>query len=221
MYYEAMSNVAKREIKRKPHRVVEDKEEMYSILDEGYVVHVGFVDPESAEPVVIPIGYGRDVDRIILHGSTGSRTFMALKDGVDVCATVTLLDGLVSARSPFNSSMNYRSVMIFGKARALEGEEKIAALKSVSDRLIPGLWDAGREMTTKEFAQTMAVELKLDDVTTKKRAAGALDEEDASLPIWAGHIPIETRFGTPVPNPECADMPLPEHVRKLFQNGRN
>ena len=104
----------KREIKRKPHRSVEEQEEIYSILDEGMVAHVGFIDPTSNEPVVIPVAYGRDGDRILFHGSTGSRMFMALKSGVQICATVTLLDGIVSARSPFNSSMNYRSVMAFG-----------------------------------------------------------------------------------------------------------
>ena len=190
-----MSNEPKREIKRKPNRVVEDRTEAYAILDEGYVIHVGFVDQDSSETTVIPIGYGRDGNRIILHGSTGSRAFMALKSGLQVCATVTLLDGLVSARSPFNSSMNYRSVMVYGVPRALEGEEKISALKIVSDRLIPGLWDAGREITAKEFAQTMAVELSLDDMTAKKRAAGALDADDAHLSIWAGQIPIETKIG--------------------------
>ena len=212
-----MSNEPKREIKRKPNRVVEDRTEAYAILDEGYVIHVGFVDQDSGETTVIPIGYGRDGNRIILHGSTGSRAFMALKSGLQVCATVTLLDGLVSARSPFNSSMNYRSVMVYGVPRALEGEEKISALKIVSDRLIPGLWDAGREITAKEFAQTMAVELSLDDMTAKKRAAGALDTDDAHLSIWAGQIPIETKFGKPIPNEECQQMPLPDYITKMVQ----
>ena len=212
-----MSHELKREVKRKPNRVVQDRLEAYQILDEGYVAHVGFVDPDSSETVVIPSGYVRDEDRIILHGSTGSRFFMAMKDGIQVCATVTLLDGLVSARTPFNSSMNYRSVMIFGKTKALEGEEKISALKEVSEKLIPGLWDAGREMTAKEFAQTMAIELSLDDMTAKKRAAGALDVDNAHLPIWAGQIPIETKLGRPIPNEECVDMPIPDYIRNLIK----
>lgn len=143
---------------------------------------------------------------------------MAMKAGTPVCATITLLDGLVSARSPFNSSMNYRSVMIFGVPRAIEGEEKIAALKLVSDRLIPGLWDAGREMTAKEFAQTMAIELSLEDMTAKKRAAGALDDDDSGLPMWAGHIPFKTTFATPVPNEECKNMPIPNYIAQLLQS---
>ena len=211
-----MADELKREIKRKPNRVIQDRDEAYQILDQGYVAHVGFVDPDSSETVVIPVGYVRDKNRIILHGSTGSRFFMALKDGIQVCATVTLLDGLVSARTPFNSSMNYRSVMIFGRTKAVEGDEKILALKEVSEKLIPGLWDAGREMTSKEFAQTMAIELSLDDITAKKRATGALDFDNAHLPIWAGHIPFETKLGQPVPNEECADMPLPDYIKNLI-----
>ena len=206
----------KREIKRKPHRSIEEFQEIYSILDEGLVAHVGFIDPNSKEPVVIPVAYGRDGDRILFHGSTGSRMFMALKSGVQICATVTLLDGLVSARSPFNSSMNYRSVMAFGIPRVLEGDEKEKALYAVSERLIPGLWDAGRAQTKKEFAQTMMVELKLDDVTAKKRTGDALDdEEDLQLPIWAGYIPINTKFGEPVTNENAKHLPVPDYIKNL------
>ena len=212
-----MSGEPKREIKRKPNRVIEDRQEAYSILDEGYVAHVGFVDTDTNESVVIPLGYVRDGDRILLHGSTGSRVFMALKDSVQVCATVTLLDGLVSARSPFNSSMNYRSVMIFGKPRSIEGDEKIPALKVVSEKLIPGLWDAGRQMTSKEFAQTMLVELSLSDITAKKRATGALDDADAENQIWAGQIPFVKTFGDPVPNEECAHLPTPDYIKNLIK----
>ena len=206
----------KREIKRKPHRRVAEIEEIYSILDEGMVAHVGFVDPNSQEPVVIPVAYGRDGDRILFHGSTGSRLFMALKSGVQICATVTLLDGIVSARSPFNSSMNYRSVMAFGVPKVLEGDEKEKALYAVSERLIPGLWDAGREQTKKEFAQTMMVELKLDDVTAKKRTGEALDgEEDLQLPIWAGYIPINSSYGEPVTNENAKHLPVPDYIENL------
>ena len=208
----------KREIKRKPHRSVEEIEEIYSILDEGLVAHVGFTDPNSQETMVIPVAYGRDGDRILFHGSTGSRMFMALKSGAQICATVTLLDGLVSARSPFNSSMNYRSVMAFGVPKVLEGDEKEKALFAVSERLIPGLWDAGREQTKKEFAQTLMVELKLDDVTAKKRTGSALDdEEDLQLPIWAGYIPINTSFGEPVTNENAKHLPVPDYIKNLMK----
>ena len=213
-----MSSEPKREILRKNNRTVTDRDEAYAILDEGYIAHVGFADPDSGETTVIPIAYARDGNRILLHGSTGSRAFMAFKSGVRVCATVTLLDAMVSARSPFNSSMNYRSVMVFGVPRAIEGDDKERALYLVSEHLVPGLWDAGRPMVAKEFAQTMAVELSLDDMTAKKRAAGALDDEDAALPIWAGQIPITTHFGKPIPNDECADMPLPDYIKKMVES---
>jgi len=210
--------MANREINRKPNRKVEDYPEIYAILDEGLVAHVGFIDPESKEPVVIPVAYGRDGDRILFHGSTGSRMFMALKAGAQICATVTLIDGIVSARSPFNSSMNYRSVMAFGVGKVLEGEEKIKALYAVSERLIPGLWDAGREQTAKEYAQTMIVELKLDDVTAKKRSGEANDPDDASLPIWAGVIPVEMKFGEPITNQDSKHIVVPDYIINFESN---
>ncbi|MGA0851235.1 MAG: pyridoxamine 5'-phosphate oxidase family protein [Candidatus Nanopelagicaceae bacterium] len=210
--------MANREINRKPNRKVEDYPEIYAILDEGLVAHVGFIDPESKEPVVIPVAYGRDGDRILFHGSTGSRMFMALKAGAQICATVTLIDGIVSARSPFNSSMNYRSVMAFGVGKVLEGEEKIKALYAVSERLIPGLWDAGREQTAKEYAQTMMVELKLDDVTAKKRSGEANDPDDASLPIWAGVIPVEMKFGEPITNQDSKHIEVPDYIINFESN---
>lgn len=206
-----------REIGRKPQRGVADKAEIYSILDSATVAHIGFVDPDAEEPVVIPVAYGRQGDRIIFHGSTGSRLFMAMKAGVKICATITILDGLVAARSAFNASMNYRSVMVFGTPEVIEGEEKVAALYEVSERLMPGLWDAGREMTTKEFAQTMAVALSLDDVTCKKRSGGPLDAEDAHLPIWAGEIPVRQVPGEPIPDLAATHLPIPDYIKRLSQ----
>lgn len=211
-----MSNLS-REIGRKPHRGVTNIDEVNSILDAGLVAHIGFDDPDSGEPTVIPVAYARDGDRILFHGSTGSRLFMAMKAGSKVCATITLIDGLVSARSPFNSSMNYRSVMVFGIPTAIEGEAKEAALFAVTERLIPGSWAAGREMTKKEFAQTMVVELKLVDMTCKQRSGGALDLEDANLPIWAGQIPIVTRYGEPKTDESAAHTVVPEHIRRLIE----
>ena len=209
-----------REIRRKPHRTVEELQDIYKILDAGYVAHLGFNDPETQEATVIPLGYVRDGDRLLFHGSTGSRLFMALKAGVQVCATVTLLDGLVSARSAFNSSMNYRSVMTFGVTQVLEEEEeKSAAMKALTEKLIPGLWEGGRPMTAKEFAQTMIVALPLDDVTAKQRSGEALDSEDASLDIWAGQIPIITKFGEPITNEDSSHVPVPEYIRRFRERG--
>ena len=204
-----------RKLTRKPDRAVTETEEIYQILDEGIIAHVGFIDPSANEPVVIPVAYGRVDNRIIFHGSTGSRFFMAMKVGVKVCATISLLDSIVSARTPFNSSMNYRSVMAFGVPKVLEGDEKDKALYQVSERLIPGLWDAGREMTKKEFAQTMVVELTLDDVTCKKRTGGANDHDDSHLPIWAGQIPLVTKYGEPIVDESAAHLPTPEYIKRM------
>jgi nitroimidazol reductase NimA-like FMN-containing flavoprotein (pyridoxamine 5'-phosphate oxidase superfamily) len=209
-----------REIRRKPHRTVEELQDIYKILDAGYVAHLGFSDPESKEATVIPLGYVRDGDRLLFHGSTGSRLFMALKAGVQVCATVTLLDGLVSARSAFNSSMNYRSVMAFGVTQVLEEEEKSAAMKALTEKLIPGLWEGGRPMTAKEFAQTMIVALPLDDVTAKQRSGDALDGDDAELAIWAGQIPIITKFGEPITNQDSSHLPVPDYIRRFGERGQ-
>lgn len=212
---------APREIRRKPHRSVEDLERIYAILDAGYVAHLGFNDPETGETTVIPLGYVRDGHRLLFHGSTGSRLFMALKSGVQVCATVTLLDGLVSARSAFNSSMNYRSVMAFGVTQALQEDAKSDSMKALTEKLIPGLWDAGRPMTSKEFAQTMIVSLPLDDVTAKQRSGEALDdEEDVTLDIWAGQIPITTKFGEPITNQNASHVQVPEYIKRLSEWGR-
>ena len=210
-----------REIRRKPHRTVEELQEIYKILDAGYVAHLGFNDPESKEATVIPLGYVRDGDRLLFHGSTGSRLFMALKAGIQVRATVTLLDGLVSARSAFHSSMNYRSVMAFGVTQVLEEEEKSGAMKALTEKLIPGLWEGGRPMTAKEFAQTMIVALSLDDVTAKQRSGDALDDDqDVELDIWAGQIPIITKFGEPITNKDSSHVPVPEYIRRFGERGK-
>ena len=204
-----------RTIGRKPQRGVSEMAEIHAILDDGYVAHVGFVDSSTGEPMVIPVAYGRDGDHLLLHGSTGSRLFMLLTAGMPVCVTVTHLDAMVAARSAFNSSMNYRSVMAFGTPRMLDGEKKIQALRVISDHLIPGIWDAGREMTAKEYAQTAVASLALDDVTAKRRTGGSLDEDDAHLPIWAGQIPLVTTFGAPIADESAAHLPVPDHVRNL------
>jgi hypothetical protein len=117
--------------------------------------------------------------------------------------------------------MNYRSVMIFGTPKELTGEEKERGLYAVTERLIPGLWDAGREQTAKEFAQTMILELSLDDVTAKKRIGGALDPEDASLPIWAGVIPISTQYGAPITNEDAKHVPIPDYIKEIAKRDKN
>ena len=206
---------ASRDLRQKPQRAVESREEICAILDTGYVAHLGFFDDESGEYLVIPVGYVRDGEQLLFHGSTGSRLFRTLSQGTRVCATITLLDGLVVARTPLNSSMNYQSVMVFGESVPVTGVEKTEALIRVSNRLVPGLWDAARELTAKEIAGTAVIALQLDDVTAKRRTGGALDLDDAASGVWAGHVPFEIRFGTPVPNVECVGKAIPDYVKDL------
>ena len=207
-----MSNDEKFHVQRKADREIHDRLDIEKLLDSQYVAHVGFVDPEVNQPFVIPMGFARDGNRILIHGSTGSRIMMSISSGIDICVTVTQLNAIVVARSAFNSSMNYESVMIFGKARVLTDEEKHLALEKISNKLIPGLWDYGRPMTNKESAATMIVELSLDKLSGKKREGEPSDDEDdVELPIWAGILPLTTTLGAPITASNAAQIPIPPH----------
>lgn len=208
-----MSDDKKFHVQRKDQREVFDRDAVNELLDSEYVAHVGFIDQEINQPFVIPMGYARDNDRILIHGSTGSRMMMQIAQGIDLCVTVTKLNAIVAARSAFNSSMNYDSVMVFGKARVLEGAEKDAALGTITNRLVPGLWEYGRPMTPKESAATMMVELTLEKISVKSRSGDPSDdEEDLELPIWAGLLPIETKIGAPITAENAKNQPIPGHL---------
>jgi nitroimidazol reductase NimA-like FMN-containing flavoprotein (pyridoxamine 5'-phosphate oxidase superfamily) len=175
---------------------------------------VGFIENSTQEPFVIPMGYARDGDRILLHGSTGSRMMMQIAAGAQICVTITRVDALVAARSTFNSSINYQSVMIFGQATVLEDAEKMAALELISNGLIPGSWDYTRPITAKETAATMIVALPLDKYSAKQRTGSSHDEdEDLELPLWAGTIPVERTFGAPVAADYASHIPTPAHIQ--------
>lgn len=200
-------------MQRHADREVHDRLDIESLLDGQYVAHVGFIDPEVNQPFVIPMGFARDNNRILIHGSTGSRIMMTISSGVDLCVTVTQLNAIVVARSAFNSSMNYESVMIFGKARVLTENEKLLSLEKISNKLIPGLWDYGRPMTKKEAAATLIVELMLDKVSAKARAGEPSDdEEDVQLPLWAGILPLTTTLGAPITALNAAGISIPPHL---------
>ena len=188
-------------VKRLPKRGVYDREVVYSILDEGFVCHVGFA--VDGRPFVIPTGYARDDDQLYVHGSQISRMLRTLASGIDVCVTVTLLDGLVMARSAFHHSMNYRSVVIFGKASMVdEREAKLAALRAFSEQVIPGRWDEARKPTEQELKATAVLALPLQEASAKIRTGPPVDdEEDYSLPVWAGVVPIRLVAGEPEPDP--------------------
>lgn len=188
-------------LKRLPARGFYDRELVYSILDEGLICHVGFA--VEGRPFVIPTGYARDGDQIYIHGSQASRMLRNLKNGIDVCVTVTVLDGLVLARSAFHHSMNYRSVVVFGKATTVDDpQDKVAALFAFSEHVIPGRWKDVREPTEQELRATTVLSLPLEEVSAKVRTGPPLDdEEDYELPIWAGVIPMNLAASNPIPDP--------------------
>src|SRR5271170_323983 len=178
-------------IVREPQRAVYDRDAVNQILDEAFLCHVGFA--VDAQPYVIPTSYGRNGDTLYIHGSAASRMLRNLDQGVPVCITVTLLDGLVLARSAFNPSMNYRSVVILGTARLVaDPAEKLAALRALSEHIIPGRWDDARQPNDKELKQTSVLRLPISEFSAKVRVGPPIDdEEDYAFPTWAGVIPLE------------------------------
>jgi len=208
-----MSNDSKFHVKRHDDREVFDRDAVNALLDNQYVAHVGFIDPDVNLPFVIPMGFARDNDRILLHGSTGSRMMMAIATGIDICVTVTQLNAIVVARSAFNSSMNYESVMVFGKVRVLAAGEKDQALEAITEKLVPGLWGYGRPMIAKEAAATMIAELSLERFSAKSRSGDPIDEDsDLDLPIWAGLIPFTTTREPAITAKNAARLAVPPHI---------
>lgn len=217
-----MSNDSKYHVKRHDDREVFDRDAVNALLDNEYVAHVGFIDEDNKEPFVIPMAYARDNDRILLHGSTGSRLMMQLAKGAQMCVTVTKLNAIIVAKSAFNSSMNYESVMIFGKGKRLEDSEKLAAMDLITDVLVPGMVGYARPTTAKEAAGTMIIELPLEKFSLKSRTGGVIDEpEDKELPIWSGVIPLTRSYGQAQTAPDSAGIELPAHISsKIGQNGQ-
>ena len=183
---------------REPHRGFYDRETANAILDEGFICHVGFVS--DGHPYVIPTGYGRDGNNLYIHGSAASRMLRNLDNGVAVCVTITLLDGLVLARSIFNHSMNYRSVVVLGTAVKVDDpEEKLKALHLLSEHIIPGRWAQSRQPNEKELKATLVLRLPIEEFSAKVRQGPAIDdEEDMNYPTWAGVIPLQIVPGQPL-----------------------
>jgi nitroimidazol reductase NimA-like FMN-containing flavoprotein (pyridoxamine 5'-phosphate oxidase superfamily) len=188
-------------VRRLPDRGKYDSESVYGILDEAFICHVGFV--VEGQPYVIPTGFARVNDTLYIHGSAASRMLRTLADGVQVCVTVTLIDGIVMARSGFHSSMNYRSVIILGRATQVEGrDEKLAALVAFSEQVMPGRWKDLRETTDAELKGTLVLTLPLKEVSAKVRSGPPKDDEaDYALPLWAGVVPLKLSAATPIDDP--------------------
>lgn len=200
-------------LKRLPKRGHFDRETVYSILDEGFICHIGFV--VDGQPFVIPTGYARVDDKLYVHGSQASRMLRSLAGRIDACVTVTIIDGLVLARSAFHHSMNYRSVLVFGRATIVaDPEEKYAALLALSEQIVPGRWADVREPNDVEMKQTTVLCLPLEEASAKIRTGPPLDdEEDYALPMWAGVVPLKLVAGEPINDPRLPlEIPVPDYA---------
>lgn len=203
------------QVKRIPKRGKYDTETINKILDEGFLCHVGFIVDE--QPFVIPTLYARIDDSIIIHGSSISRMLKNIEEGVKVCVTVTLVDGIVLARSAFHHSINYRSVVAFGTGKLIEdNEEKLTALKAVADNVLKHRWEDSRQPTTNELNVTSVIKIKIDDASAKIREGDPVDDaKDYELPIWAGVLPFETKFGEPIPDAKLdKNIELPDYLKR-------
>src|SRR5438128_943944 len=185
-----LTQTARTTLRRLPQRGALDRESINQILDEGFICHAGFA--VEGQPFVIPTGYARVADKLIIHGSQASRMLRTVGQGIDVCVTVTLIDGLVLARSAFHHSMNYRSVVVFGRATVVDdGDEKVQALRSLSEHMVRGRWDDVRTPNEEELRLTTVLALPLLEASAKVRTGPPLDdEEDYEMPVWAGVIPL-------------------------------
>ena len=194
---------------REANRAVYDRGAIYKILDEAFVCHVGFTD-STGQPLVIPTMFARVNDFLYFHGSAASRTLRGLVSGLPVCITVTLTDGLVLARSVFNHSMNYRSVVALGHAALIdEPAEKLRALQAFTEKLIPGRWNDARQPNEKELKATSILKLPLTEVSAKVRTGDVEDDaEDYALPVWAGVIPLRLVADPPIRDSRC-DITIP------------
>ena len=211
----AFEPTARIKVKRLPARGAYDRETIYSILDAGFICHVGFV--VEGQPYVIPTGYARIGDQIYIHGSSASRMLRNLAQGVDVCVTVTHVDGLVLARSAFHHSINYRSVVVLGRAELVtDADEKYAALEAFTEHIIPGRWPEIRWPNELEMKATSVLRLPIEEASAKIRTGDPKDdEEDYEMNVWAGVVPLETFAGEPVPDTKLAEgIEIPEHVRE-------
>src|SRR5438128_11355950 len=198
---EPYSPTARTRVTREPERAVYDRAAAYQVLDEGFICHVGFV--VDGQPFVMPTVYGRAGDNLYIHGSAASRMLRNLDQGIAVCVTVTLLDGLVLARSIFNHSMNYRSVVVLGTAVAVEDSaEKLAALRALSEHILPGRWYEARQPNERELKATLVMRLPITEFSAKVRQGPPVDdEEDYAFPTWAGVVPLKMVAGAPINDP--------------------
>lgn len=206
---------------RERQRAVYDRGSIAAILDEALVCHLGFV--HDGHPIVVPTLHARVGDRVYVHGSSAGRAARSLRDGAEACLTVTLLDGLVLARSAFEHSVNYRSVMVYGRIRAISDPgEKLAALRAFTEQLVPGRWHDVRTPSPKELKATAVLALSLSEASAKVRSGPPEDGEgdDAGWPAWAGELPVRQVWGEPVRDPASrTERPIPAYLRPYRRPG--
>jgi len=216
---EIANPTARTRVVREPHRGIYDRETVYQILDEGLVCHVGFVS--DGQPFVIPMNYGRSGDHLYLHGSVASRMLRRLDEGVPVCLTVTLLDGLVFARAIFNHSMNYRSVVVLGTATRVEDvKEKLEGLRAISEHIAPGRWKDARPTNETELKATLVLRLPIQEFSGKARKGPPMDDEkDLAFPAWAGVLPLALQASEPIHDPHLnPPRAVPEYVKNYSRS---
>ena len=211
-----MKSTARHQVQRIKDRARYDRADAYAILDAAFLAHVGFC--VEGQPFVIPMLYARDGDALLLHGSIASRLINRLGEGVEACVSMTIVDGLVLARSHFHHSANYRSVVAFGRARVLDdATAKVAALAHFVEAMLPGRPAESRAPDRNELAATSVLHFDIVDISAKIRSGGAKDDKaDLTLPHWAGVVPMHTRYGTPQPEEDCAGNAVPASVQRLL-----
>jgi nitroimidazol reductase NimA-like FMN-containing flavoprotein (pyridoxamine 5'-phosphate oxidase superfamily) len=207
-------------VKRVPNRASYEAAAVHAVLDAGFVAHVGLIGADG-RPVVIPMLYGRDGDVLYLHGSVASRLVRALGKGVDVCVTVTHIDGLVLARSAFHHSMNYRSAVVLGRANVASGADQLHGLRVISEHVVPGRWDEVRAPNDEERKITSVLRLPIAEASAKVRTGGPIDDEgDMPLPIWAGVVPTTPVWSAPIADPDLvAGVPVSPAALGLVSRG--
>lgn len=214
-----MNPTKKTKVKRIPNRGFYDKETVYKILDADFVCQIGFI--HEGFPVVIPTIYGRKGGELFFHGAAVSRMLTNMSSGIPICLNVTQTKGIVLARSAFNHSLNYESVVIFGQAELVtNAEEKVAALEIITNQIIPNRWQEVRQPNVKELKVTSVLKLKIDEASAKIRTGEPHDDKtDCDLPIWAGVIPLERHFGKPIPDSVLKeDIQIPKSVKNLIKS---
>jgi hypothetical protein len=207
---------ARNRVRRAPNRGRYDAETIYAIVDEALICHVGLV--QDGQPVVIPTLHARWEDELLLHGASTSRLIQHVQTGHDICVTVTLVDGLVLARSVFHHSVNYRSAVLFGRGRLITNDaEKMQALERFTERLLPSRWADARKPNAQELKATSVVAVTIDSASAKVRQGPPVDdEEDYALPVWAGELPVVQQWGALRPDPQMdADTPVPDYLTEF------